>query len=201
MSTQVGDGSSEFGPDGTPEPGDDGPGELSRTEVFELLGNDRRRYALHHLMRAENVDIGELAEHVAAWENDVGVAEVDSTQRRRAYVALHQTHLPRLDDAGVLDYESTRDEIELTETGQDLRVYMDVVRGNDIPWSEFYLGLSGFSAALVTVTWLDIYPFSFGSDTAYAALIVLLFTVTSIFHLLRARRNRLGADGAPPTAC
>ncbi|MFC7137327.1 hypothetical protein ACFQRB_14460 [Halobaculum litoreum] len=151
-------------------------------------------------MRAESAEIGELAEHVAAWENGVDVAEVDSTQRRRAYVALHQTHLPRLDEAGVLRYESTREEIELTETGEDLRVYMDVVRGNDIPWSEFYLGLSAFAAALVTVAWLDFYPFSIGGDAAYAALVVALFAATSVVHLVRSRRNRLGAGGDPPTA-
>ena len=99
----------------------------------------------------------------------------------------------------MLDYESTGDEIELTETGEDLRVYMDVVRGNDIPWSEFYLGLSAFAAALVTVAWLDIYPFSIGGDAAYAGAIVLLFTMTSSVHLVRSRRNRLGAGESPPT--
>lgn len=199
MTTRVGNGAAEFGPDGAPGPGTEEPGELSRTEVFRLLGNDRRRYTLHHLMRTESAEIGELAEHIAAWENEVDVAEVDSAQRRCVYVALHQTHLPRLDDAGALNYESTRDEIELTETGEDLRVYMDVVRGNDIPWSEFYLGLSGFSAALVTVAWLDIFPFSIGSDAAYAAFVVVLFTATSIGHLVRSRRNRLGVGDAPPT--
>ncbi|SHH61737.1 DUF7344 domain-containing protein [Halobaculum gomorrense] len=200
MATQVDDSPTEFGPDGAPESGPDEPGGLSRTEVFQLLGNDRRRYTLHHLMRRKSAEIGELAEQIAAWENEVDVAEVDSAQRRCVYVALHQTHLPRLDHAGALNYESTRDEIELTETGEDLRVYMDVVRGNDIPWSEFYLGLSGFAAALVTVAWLDIFPFSIGSDAAYAAFVVVLFAVTSIVHLVRSRRNRLGAGDAPPTA-
>ncbi|WP_277555481.1 DUF7344 domain-containing protein [Halobaculum limi] len=200
MSTQSGDTGGDVGPDGPFSPDDDGPGELDRTEVFELLGNDRRRYTLHHLMRAKSAEISELAEHVAAWENNIDLKEVDSSQRRRAYVALHQTHLPRLDDAGVLSYESTRDEIELTEIGENLQVYMDVVQGNDIPWSEFYLGLSAFAAALITVAWLDIYPFSIGGDAAYAALIVGMFTLTSVVHLARSRRNRLGANTEPPTA-
>ncbi|UIO99193.1 hypothetical protein Hbl1158_11710 [Halobaculum sp. CBA1158] len=150
-------------------------------------------------MDVESAEIGELAEHVAAWENGVDPAEVDSTQRRRAYVSLHQTHLPRLDDAGVLTYESTREEIELTETGENLSVYMDVVPGDDIPWSEFYLGLAGFSAALMTVAWLNYYPFSIGPDAAYGLGIVALFAVTSLVHVVRARRTRLGTGDAPPT--
>ena len=119
--------------------------------------------------------------------------------RETIYISLHQTHLPRLDKADVLNYESTREEIELTETGEDLRVYMDVVQGNDIPWSEFYLGLSAFSAALLMIAWLDYFPFSVGPDAAYALGVVALFTLTSVVHVLRDRRNRLGGDGDPPT--
>jgi hypothetical protein len=76
---------------------------------------------------------------------------------------------------------------------------MDVVQGNDIPWSEFYLGLSAFSAALLMVAWLDYFPFSVGPDAAYALGAVALFTLTSVVHVLRDRRNRLGGDSDPPT--
>ena len=69
MSTHVDDATGEVRPESPPGPGNDGPGELGQTKAFELLGNDRRRYALHHLMRTESAEIGELAEHVAAWEN------------------------------------------------------------------------------------------------------------------------------------
>ncbi|MFC7137326.1 hypothetical protein ACFQRB_14455 [Halobaculum litoreum] len=34
MSTHVDDTAGEFGPEGPPGPGDDGPGDLGRTEVF-----------------------------------------------------------------------------------------------------------------------------------------------------------------------
>lgn len=196
MSASAADPTGETAPSG---PVDEGPGELTQTEAFELLGNDRRRYALHHLMDVESAEIGEIAEHVAAWENGIDVTEVHSEQRRRAYVSLHQTHLPRLDNANVLEYESTREEIELTETGEDLRVYMDIVQSNNIPWSQFYLGLSVFGVSMLLFAWLDFYPFSVGPDAAYALGMIGLFSITSLVHVLRDRQNRLGGSGDPPT--
>jgi cobalamin biosynthesis protein CobD/CbiB len=56
-----------------------------------------------------------LSEQIAAWENNEAIEEVTADERRRVYVSLHQTHLPRMDEAGVLQYENSRDTIELTE--------------------------------------------------------------------------------------
>lgn len=56
-----------------------------------------------------------MSEQIAAWENNEAIEEVTADERRRVYVSLHQTHLPRMDEAGVLQYENSRDTIELTE--------------------------------------------------------------------------------------
>lgn len=47
-------------------------GPLTTDEVFEILSNHRRRYALNHLERnGERTSLGELSENVAAWENGI----------------------------------------------------------------------------------------------------------------------------------
>lgn len=181
----------------TPTPPSDE--ELSQTEVFEILGNDRRRHALHYLLSQEDgTDIRELSRQLAAWENDIPLEEVTSNERRRVYVSLHQTHLPRMDDAGVLNYESSGDTIRLTERGRNLRVYMEVVQGNDIPWSEFYLGLSAFTGALIVAAWFDIPPFTVLPDLGWAVLCVGMFAAASAVHVYFNHKRRLGSEGKPP---
>jgi hypothetical protein len=173
--------------------------ELDQTEVFELLGNDRRRHALHHLMtREEGCNIGELSRQIAAWETGQTVDEVTSAERRRVYVSLHQTHLPRLNKAGILNYESTGDTIHLTDRGENLRVYMEVVEGNDIPWSVFYLGLSTLGASLLLASWVGASPFNVIPPLGVATIVVTLFLLASASHVFVTRRRRLGAGEKPP---
>jgi hypothetical protein len=65
---------------------------------------------------------------------------------------------------------------------------------DDIPWSEYYLGLSAVSAALIVVTWLGVYPFSGLSGLGLAALLVTLYTVSAVVHTYEASKNRIGAE-------
>jgi hypothetical protein len=91
------------------EPADDPttttPTTLSIDEVCALLGNERRRACIRRLVtRDETVDLGALAEQIAADEQDVaGPEALTSQQRKRVYVSLYQTHAPRLADAGVVE--------------------------------------------------------------------------------------------------
>lgn len=181
--------------------GDDlGGGELETTEAFDILGNDRRRYALHHLMSTdEPIDIGDLAQRIAAWENGVDADDVTPTERRRVYISLYQIHLPRMESVGILDYESLNDTIHLTDRGENLRVYMEVIEGNDIPWSEFYFGLSTFSAVLLAIAWAGFPPFDVAPFFVWAFLVVGLFATASAVHVYHNKQNRIGAGGDPPS--
>lgn len=55
-----------------------------------------------------------LAEAIAAWENDISVEQLTSKQRQRVYIALYQSHLPKLDDYGVIKYKQARGVIKPT---------------------------------------------------------------------------------------
>lgn len=167
----------------------------SRDDVFTILSNRRRRYALHACKCAETpIELSDLAEQVAAWEYEKDRQELQSDERRRVYTAMQQTHLPTMEKAGVIEYEDQT--IELTERAEDLDIYMDVVPGNSIPWGEYYLGLSGVSAALIASAWMGVYPVSV-PDLAWAGLIVTAFLLSALFHVFRSRQMRLGGDDAP----
>lgn len=88
--------------------------EPTKDAIFEVLRASRRREVLRYLdAHGGEASVGTLAEHVAAVENDTEPMSVSSTQRKRAYVALYQVHLPKLADYGVIDYEKARGHVEL----------------------------------------------------------------------------------------
>lgn len=170
--------------------------ELGRDEVYDLLSSHRRRFALHAAKRSEgDVEIADLAEQVAAWENGKDLDEITSTERHRVYTSMQQTHLPTMDRAGIIEYDNGT--VSLTEEAQQLDVYMDVVPAQSIPWGQYYLGLSLLSIGLLGGVWAGIFP-STVPDLAWAIGVVSLFLVSASYHVWQSREMRLGAGDVPP---
>ncbi|SER20439.1 DUF7344 domain-containing protein [Natrinema salaciae] len=173
---------------------------LTEDELFELLANQRRRHIMHTLMQEDDrLDIGDLSQEIAAWEDDLAFEEVSSTDRKRVYTALQQSHLPKMDNAGVLEFDRDRGTIEPTPALEDVEIYMDVVRGRELPWSDYYLGLTALSAVLFVTTVLDLLPFSRLPSTAWGVFVIVSFAVSALAHRYYARRNRLGIADEPPS--
>jgi hypothetical protein len=184
---------------GTPAGGIDG--ELSESDIFDILSNDRRRYALHYLLREgteEGPTVRELSRYVAAWENETPPERVEAKQRRRVHIALHQTHLPRMDRADVVEYDPASDTVELSGNAEDLRVYMEVVSGEEIPWSQFYVGLAVLSLGCLAASAVGLPPFDWIRGLGFAVLTSLSFLATGVVHTRHMRRHRVGSDGPPP---
>lgn len=116
--------------DNTPEPlgSEDPPDpELSKDELFHLLQNQRRRRVLLYLQSVDSeVSMREVAEQVAAWENNTSIEALSSDERQRVYIALYQSHLPKLDDSGVLSYNQQRGIVERTSLADQLDTYLNV---------------------------------------------------------------------------
>lgn len=110
---------------GVGEESDAGDYELSKSEVFELLSADRRQAVLLYLDQTDSsAKLGELAEHIAGKECNCTPAELSSQQRKRAYVGLYQCHLPKMSDAGVIEYDSDRGDVALNERSERLLEYL-----------------------------------------------------------------------------
>lgn len=80
---------------------------LDFDDVFEVLRNRRRRDVLRRL-DAERIQLqlGTVAEEIAARECDTEPSQVTSKQRKRVYIALYQCHLPKMDEVDAIDYDS-----------------------------------------------------------------------------------------------
>lgn len=185
----------------TSVPTQNGTGEaLSDDNWFDILSNHRRRYVLHHLQgNGEQTTLGELSEQVAAWENDTDVENVSATQRKRAYTSLQQVHLPRMDELDIVEYDDRAGTVELGPAGEDLDIYLEVVQGNDIPWSEFYVGLAMVNLGLLTAVAVDTVPLTAIPDLGWAVFSTTTFLVTAVCHFCLNRREMLlGREEAPP---
>lgn len=80
---------------------------LDKDLVFEILKNQRRRRVLQYIREDGHSDLGNLAEQIAAEENDTTVDELSADERKRVYIGLYQTHLPKMDEAGVVIYDQS----------------------------------------------------------------------------------------------
>lgn len=174
--------------------------EVSENELFEVLANQRRRFAVHLLKREEDdsVAIGDMADQIAAWENGIDKAEITGTERKRVYTALQQSHLPKMDEAGVVEFNKDRGTVEPTSALTNVDLYMDVVEGKEIPWSSYYLGLSGVAVALTGAVWLDSWPFLLLPDMAWMVAIVVAFAFSALAHKYYTAEMKVGEHDEPP---
>lgn len=156
--------------------------EISEDDLYEMLGNSRRRHALRFLRRCDRpVSVGELAEHVAAAEHGIQVSEVTQAQRKSAYTALHQNHLVKLADAGFVRADRRWAGIELTAAAR--RVDFNFVRSERPRRSDrssVVLALAGLAAVLGR--FVGLFP-TFAVDAALCILFLALL-------LLAVRRRR-----------
>ena len=169
---------------------------LSKDVIFELLKNRRRREVLTYLLEAEEtVTLGELAEQIAAWENDTEVSALSSDQRKRVYVALYQTHLPKMDDAGIVEYDQDRGLISLSDNADLLMMYLDTDSHKQDRWDRWYALCSVIGAALVSAAFLGLPLVSTVSTGAVAGIVVGAFFVLSIAHVVTNRQRERTVDG------
>lgn len=167
---------------------------VPRDEVFEVLSNERRRYALYFLeQRADEgpVDLRELVDQVAAWENDTSIERLDSGDRKCVYTALRQSHLPKLDQHGIVDYDNLRGEVTLTERAHEVQQYLEYTPESDTTWSWYYLGLSGLCAVLAGAVWFEVAPFDGFSGLTLSLLFVGVFVTVSIAHAYHTHKSCL----------
>lgn len=79
-------------------------------EAFSILSNERRRLFLD-VMRtySEEITLPDAAEEVAVRETGCPVPELSADRVANVYISLYHDHLPRLVDAGLLEYDQERD--------------------------------------------------------------------------------------------
>lgn len=162
-----------------------GSDSLSQDRVFDILSNPRRRFVLHYLSsQSDSIPLRELADEVARWET--GDETLSPQQRKRVYVSLYQTHIPRLADAGMIEFDSESGLVELRDRAMEIDKYVKN-QSDDRRWPIYYIvvGLLGIAIYLVSLTGVRPIVTEF---VATILVIGLLFGVAT-FHLYHSWRR------------
>jgi hypothetical protein len=183
--------------DGTTGPEDTGS-RLARSEIFDILQNERRRLVLRYLQRNDtDVELGDLATQVAAREYETSVEAVSAEQRKRVYTTLQQTHLPKMDSVGIVAFDRDRGVVAPTEHTQALSVYLEIVPGNELAWREYYLLLGAAGCSLAIGLWASIPPLTALPAALWLGGYALLVLVSALANSYHEQTMRLG-DGSSP---
>lgn len=118
--------------------------DLSKNDVFDILRNERRRGIIEVLHEHGEMSIRNISEYIACMGTD---GEVDNKLRRSIYISLIQTHIPKLEHLGIIEYDKHNDVIKLLHNAEKVTLHMEVVKKGDVPWSIYYLLMSGLSLA------------------------------------------------------
>jgi hypothetical protein len=184
----------EGGPSGgsqhsPPEPNGEETEETQPTlpldQVFEILKNSRRRETLQYLRAHDGeATLSDVAEHIAAIENDTTVQAISSTQRKRVYVGLYQCHLPKMDDIGVVDFDKNRGSIELEPVADQLYEYLEDEQSRD--WHRLYLAIALAGAGLFVLALAGAASYGLTPAVVLGGLLVTI-TGCSAAHALTLR--------------
>lgn len=121
--------------------GGDRPSELEDEEIHDILRNRRRRLVIDILDdQNDPLTVRTLSERIGAIESDRDPPPRNVKQS--VYVSLLQTHLPKLDKLGIIDYDEDRKSVQVAESLAEVSVYLETVPKYGLSWSEFYTAVA-----------------------------------------------------------
>lgn len=155
---------------GTHSQADEG---LSDSELFTMLGNDRRRETIEYVATDGEVTVSDVAEHIAERTDGDGAY-------RSVYVSLLQNHLPKLAETGILDYDSGDGTVapgpNFGVATARLEQGESTAAGDWVPVGLAVLGVAGVGAEIAGVS-----PFSTTLDGWWALAVLVLILAYLVF--------------------
>lgn len=102
------------------------PSAVSLDVALDAAGPDRRRRTIAELARhSHGAKLTNIAERVAAAEYGVRVSDLSSQERKRVYVSLYQTHVPKLVDLGLVEYDDDSGYLATTPALRDVAQWLE----------------------------------------------------------------------------
>jgi len=106
------------------------------------------------------------------------------------YVSLYQTHIPKLTDVGLVEYDQDSGTVHLTDRTSVIDDYL-TDSDSSIPWHYLYLGLSAVGALAFVLAWLEVGLFRAIPLLAVGGLLVASFLVLSVAHYVSTARQHI----------
>lgn len=101
-------------------------------DAFALLSSRPRRYILYYLIRSnDTIELRELADQLVRWD------ETAIDDHEQLIASLYHVHLPKLEKSGVLTFDSNQRLIELEETVDEIKPYLELAAEADFQTDTF----------------------------------------------------------------
>lgn len=113
----------------------------------------------------------ELAEQIASWENEIPIDDLTRKQRKRVYVSLYQTHLPKLSETNLVEYDIDDGDIRLGDRATDMDRFLTSKETPAYPWRKYYVGFLALGGMLMAI---GVVATSWIGPTSLLGLAVLL---------------------------
>jgi hypothetical protein len=168
------------------------PSTVTEQELFDVLSNSRRLAALRYLANhGGSAELGTLVDAVATEEFDAAPEDLDRREERRVYVALHQNHLPYLEEVGLVEWDRSQGIVSLREAGP-VRSYL---AGGVRPAHRSYrlpLALAGCAVGLVVADLAFLEPGTLPPVATVALVAALVLAAGGVTELRERRRVQSG---------
>ncbi|MGB9986737.1 DUF7344 domain-containing protein [Salarchaeum japonicum] len=160
---------------------------MAQTDVFDLLSNERRCRSIEYIVTAEDTTLRALADLVAA--DEAGTDTPSDAVRTAVYVSLRQVHLPRLAEAGLVEFDADENTVRVLPRARGVTLYLELVTRYGVTWGECYqyIGITGFLTvlgSLLALPVLDALP-----TLVWTTAFLALFAAVSAYQLLADRRT------------
>lgn len=104
---------------------------VSLDAVLDVLSNERRRLVLEYLLQDyDSATVEELIDHVVTEIRPLDDARPDEL-RSQVEVKLTHVHLPKTDDAGIIEYDRDRRIVSVTDATPVVQPYLELFRTDD----------------------------------------------------------------------
>ncbi len=154
---------------------------LAESEIFHILGNDRRRAIVQQLADGtERLEVSAVATEIASRESES--TPVPNNLYKSVYVSLQQTHLPQLEEDDVIEYDPEAKTVSRGAQFQDVLGYIDRERNNHESTLKQQLVVSVLGLVLIALAGLEL-PISL-DPVLLSVAVLLVIAATSLYQLL-----------------
>lgn len=158
-------------------------------QLYDALWNIRRRYVLYYTKHVGRpVPFNELVEQITDWESFGTSDTADRDKRKSVHNSLNQTHIPKLEQIGLINTDNESNEITATDRAERIELYP---ASDGFAWEYGYQFLSASFFSLVGLGFLEVISLATPTSITLLLFLTLLLVTLTVGHTYdRLRRQR-----------
>ena len=156
--------------------------------VYDILANPRRRGTIRHLTdtaAGRTVSLRDLATAIATEET--GQSPPPRSCRESVYNSLHQTHLPKLDELGIIEYDRKERAVSVRDPAREIDRYMEILTPSGHTWGEYYRTLGIASLFSIVASLAGVPVVGAVDPLLWASGFLVVFVISTCYQLWSIR--------------